>query len=238
MTLSTSFGPVERRTVADEIRERIADSIRSGELQAGERLPAERQLCEQFQVARTSVREAIQGLVSVGYLERRGNRPYVAERLPEVTLDDDGRKRTVRELFETRRVIELQLAEFGLRAGDARAAGPHRRRGGRLPARHGPRRLPPPGPGVPLRHRRRLRQLAARTSCTGKVLHSLFESEAFASLLFARPNRAEVSALVTSAGRQHQAIAAAIEAGDPVAVVAAAEEHLSDVEERMLKRLV
>jgi GntR family transcriptional repressor for pyruvate dehydrogenase complex len=71
-----------------------------------------------------------------------------------------------------------------------------------------------------------------------KVLHSLFESEAFASLLFARPNRAEVSALVTSAGRQHQAIASAIEAGDPVAVVAAAEEHLSDVEERMLKRLV
>ena len=38
MTLSTSFGPVERRTVADEIRERIAEGIRSGELQAGERL--------------------------------------------------------------------------------------------------------------------------------------------------------------------------------------------------------
>ena len=112
MTVSTPFGPVERRTVADEIRERITDSIRSGELQAGQRLPAERQLCEQFQVARTSVREAIQGLVSVGYLERRGNRPYVAERLPEVDLDDDGRKRTVRELFETRRVIELQLAEL------------------------------------------------------------------------------------------------------------------------------
>jgi DNA-binding FadR family transcriptional regulator len=47
-----------------------------------------------------------------------------------------------------------------------------------------------------------------------------------------------VSALIASAGRQHQAIAAAIRAGDPVAVVAAAEEHLSDVEHRMLKRLV
>ena len=64
MTVSTPFGPVERRTVADEIRERITDSIRSGELQAGQRLPAERELCQQFQVARTSVREAIQGLVS------------------------------------------------------------------------------------------------------------------------------------------------------------------------------
>ena len=80
--------------------------------QAGERLPAERELCEQFHVARTSVREAIQGLVSLGYLERRGNRPYVAERLPEVDLTQDGRKRMVSELFETRRVIELQLAEL------------------------------------------------------------------------------------------------------------------------------
>ncbi len=237
MTLSTSFGPVERRTVADEIRERIAEGIRSGELQAGERLPAERQLCEQFQVARTSVREAIQGLVSVGYLERRGNRPYVAERLPEVTLDDDGRKRTVRELFETRRVIELQLAEMACE----RATPEQRARIVDVAADF--------RPGMALddfRRQDRAFHSAIADACGNsllnelyrKVLHSLFESEAFASLLFARPNRAEVSALVTSAGRQHQAIAAAIEAGDPVAVVAAAEEHLSDVEERMLKRLV
>jgi GntR family transcriptional repressor for pyruvate dehydrogenase complex len=237
VTLSTSFGPVERRTVADEIRERIAEGIRSGELQAGERLPAERQLCEQFQVARTSVREAIQGLVSVGYLERRGNRPYVAERLPEVTLDDDGRKRTVRELFETRRVIELQLAEMACE----RATPEQRARIVDVAADF--------RPGMALHHFRRHDRAfhsAIADACGNsllnelyrKVLHSLFESEAFASLLFARPNRAEVSALVTSAGRQHQAIAAAIEAGDPVAVVAAAEEHLSDVEERMLKRLV
>ena len=237
MTVSTPFGPVERRTVADEIRERITDSIRSGELQAGQRLPAERQLCEQFQVARTSVREAIQGLVSVGYLERRGNRPYVAERLPEVDLNDDGRKRTVRELFETRRVIELQLAELACERA--------------TPAQRD--RISEIADGfrsdLPLDDFRRQDQAfhsaiaeacgnSLLTELYNKVLHSLFESEAFASLLFARPNRAEVSALIASAGRQHQAIAAAVRAGDPVAVVAAAEEHLSDVEHRMLKRLV
>ena len=69
-------------------------------------------------------------------------------------------------------------------------------------------------------------------------MHALFGSEAFASLLFAGANRAEVSALIASAGRQHQAIADAVRAGDPVAVVAAAEEHLDDVEHRMVKRLV
>jgi DNA-binding FadR family transcriptional regulator len=234
---ATTFGPVERRTVADEIRERITDSIRTGELQAGERLPAERELCEQFHVARTSVREAIQSLVSVGYLERRGNRPYVAERLPEVDLGQDGRKRTVRELFETRRVIELQLAELAC----FRATPAQRERISDLAAAF--------VPDMPIDEFRRLDcafHSAIAEACGNsllnelyrKVLHSLFESDAFASLLFARPNRKEVSALVASAGRQHQAIARALVAGDPVAVVAAAEDHLADVEERMLRRLV
>jgi GntR family transcriptional repressor for pyruvate dehydrogenase complex len=237
VTVSTPFGPVERRTVADEIRERIADSIRSGELQAGDRLPPERQLCEQFQVARPSVREAIQGLVSVGYLERRGNRPYVAELLPEVDLNDDGRKRTVRELFETRRVIELQLAELAC----MRATPEERARILDVAAAF--------TPDLSLDEFRRLDRSfhsAIADACGNsllnelyrKVLHSLFESGDFASLLYARPNRKEVTALVASAGHQHQAIAGAIAAGDPVAVVAAAEEHLADVEERMLRRLV
>ena len=237
MSVSTPFGPVERRTVADEIREQIADSIRTGELQAGERLPAERQLCEQFHVARTSVREAIQGLVSVGYLERRGNRPYVAERLPEVDLNDDGRKRTVRELFETRRVIELQLCELACE----RATPGQRDRITEVAGDF--------APDMSLDEFRRLDRAfhsAIADACGNsllnelyrKVLHSLFESDAYASLLFARPNRKEVLALIDSAGRQHQAIARAIAVGDPVAVVAAVEEHLVDVEERMLRRLV
>jgi GntR family transcriptional repressor for pyruvate dehydrogenase complex len=161
----------------------------------------------------------------------------VAERLPEVDLNDDGRKRTVRELFETRRVIELQLAELACERA--------------TPAQRD--RISEIADGfrsdLPLDDFRRQDQAfhsaiaeacgnSLLTELYNKVLHSLFESEAFASLLFARPNRAEVSALIASAGRQHQAIAAAIRAGDPVAVVAAAEEHLSDVEHRMLKRLV
>jgi GntR family transcriptional repressor for pyruvate dehydrogenase complex len=234
---ATTFGPVERRTVADEIRDRITDSIRSGELQAGDRLPAERELCEQFHVARTSVREAIQSLVSVGYLERRGNRPYVAERLPEVDLALDGRKRTVRELFETRRVIELQLAELAC----DRATPEQRQRISELAAA-----FTPDMPLEAFRDADRAFHSAIADACGNsllnelyrKVLHSLFASEAFASLLSARPNRKEVSALVESAGVQHQAIARALVAGDPVAVVAAAEVHLTDVEERMLERLV
>src|SRR5256885_12124936 len=107
------FEPISRRTVSDEIRERIAERIRERDLAPGSQLPSERDLCEQFGVARTSVREAIQGLIMLGLIERRANRAYVVEHLPTVQLDgQDGRKRRVQELFEVRRVVEVPIARL------------------------------------------------------------------------------------------------------------------------------
>src|SRR6056297_3920013 len=120
------FEPVERRTVAEEIRERLLGSILAGDLAPGTRLPSERVLCDDFGVARTSVREAIQGLVSIGAIERRGNRAFVVEHLPDVevsTADHDDRKEFVRRLFETRRVIEIPIGELtACRATEAERA--------------------------------------------------------------------------------------------------------------------
>lgn len=93
------FEPIGRETLSGRIREQLYERISTGELHPGARIPSERALSEQFRVARTSVREAIQGLVSLGVIERRGNRSYVAEQLPDVTLTatDDDRKAFVRD---------------------------------------------------------------------------------------------------------------------------------------------
>src|SRR3546814_7701246 len=80
-------------------------------------MPSERTLCDQFGVARTSVREAIQGLVSLGVVERRGNRTYVTELMPDVTLGD-ARKRSVTDIFEVRRLVEVPMAELAARRAD------------------------------------------------------------------------------------------------------------------------
>jgi len=46
-------------------------------------------------------------------LERRGNRCYVAERLPNLQLDaEDRRKLRVRELFEVRQAVEVPIARL------------------------------------------------------------------------------------------------------------------------------
>src|SRR5438105_11630352 len=60
---SPRFAPVDRRTLPAEVRDRLVQAIRSGQLPPGAQLPSERVLCEDFGVARASVREPLQGLL-------------------------------------------------------------------------------------------------------------------------------------------------------------------------------
>ena len=113
------FEPITRETVSSQIRSQLLRRITTGELAPGSRMPSERELSERFHVARTSVREAMQGLLSTGVIERRGNRSYVAEHLPDVVVDQGtDRKSFVTELFETRRLIEVPLFEMAARRAD------------------------------------------------------------------------------------------------------------------------
>jgi GntR family transcriptional regulator, transcriptional repressor for pyruvate dehydrogenase complex len=112
--------------VSAQVRQRLTDAIAAGDLAPGTPLPAERTLCQEFGVARTSVREAIQGLVIAGFVERRGNRSVVAERLPDLDFgrSADEPAEAARHLLELRLAIEPSLA--GLAA--ERATAEQRRR--------------------------------------------------------------------------------------------------------------
>lgn len=59
----------------------IGEEIRSGRLGTGEQLPTERQLCEQFSVSRTVVREALSQLKSEELISTyQGKGAFVAKR--------------------------------------------------------------------------------------------------------------------------------------------------------------
>jgi GntR family transcriptional repressor for pyruvate dehydrogenase complex len=58
----------------EQIVEQIEQSILSGELQAGDQFPSERELSEQFGVSRTAVREAMKVLRQKGLAESRPGR--------------------------------------------------------------------------------------------------------------------------------------------------------------------
>jgi len=230
-----TFDPVERRTLPAEIRQRLADAIRSGQLAPGAPLAAERVLCDEFGVARTSVREAIQGLVIAGLLERRGNRLFVAERLPDVTFIGDDRKALVRQLFEVRQVIEPAIVELSSR----RATDDERAEIAEIASR-------PPRDLQEFREIDRKFHATLARSCGNpmlnevhaKALASLFGSGEFASLLYAEVNRAEVHDIIGSSTVAHRAIADAVVRGHSRKAVAAVVAHLDDVERRMVERLL
>jgi GntR family transcriptional repressor for pyruvate dehydrogenase complex len=65
--------PVARRRAFEEILFQLEEAIAAGHLSAGDRLPPERELAHQFQVSRTSVREALRVLEALGIVSvRRG----------------------------------------------------------------------------------------------------------------------------------------------------------------------
>jgi len=66
-----TFKPVRRLKVAEQIAESIREAILGGSLDPGENLPSERELASQFEVNRSSVREAMLRLEAWGLVEVR-----------------------------------------------------------------------------------------------------------------------------------------------------------------------
>jgi GntR family transcriptional repressor for pyruvate dehydrogenase complex len=235
---AVAFDPVTRETLSAQIRDQLLERIMNGSLEPGARVPSERDLSEQFRVARTSVREAMQGLLSLGVLERRGNRSYVVERLPDVSFDQvDDRKEFVRQLFETRRFLELPIIALA-----TERATPDQREEIRAVAD----RFADTMELAEFRELDRAFHSAIAQACGNpllvevyhKVLARLFRSDGIESLLSDAANRDEVRRIVTDSAAQHAALATAIAAGDTEAATAEGTAHLAAVERGLIDRLV
>jgi DNA-binding FadR family transcriptional regulator len=116
--------PIERQTLAQAVMQRLIEYIEEGGLQPGDPLPSQYQLAEQLGVSRPVLREAMQGLASVGLLEIRpgsgcyvGNssRPDNPAALFEILTHE-----AALEALEARMVVEVELA--GLAASRATEA--------------------------------------------------------------------------------------------------------------------
>lgn len=120
-----NFGPLRQRRLSDDIVARLEAMILEGTLKAGERLPAERVLAEQFGVSRPSLREAIQKLAAKGLLSsRQGGGTYVCENLGSTFSDPlmhllENNVDAQRDLLEFRHTLEGSCAYYAaLRATD------------------------------------------------------------------------------------------------------------------------
>ena len=124
MGRSDHSGASQRRYV--DVAHGILTSIGSGELVAGQRLPAERDLALAKGVSRQTVREALLVLELIGAISiRHGDGIYVAEpTAPVIDAKDAVLRGDPRELIESRRTLEPVTTRMAAeRATDAQIAG-------------------------------------------------------------------------------------------------------------------
>lgn len=109
----TLFAPVQSTTAFEETLERLSTAIKLGLLGPGERLPAERELCEQLGIARSTLRQALTALVQSGHLVATRGRTggtFVADCPPAPGPPSPESLSLWRETCDTRVALELGVA--------------------------------------------------------------------------------------------------------------------------------
>jgi GntR family transcriptional repressor for pyruvate dehydrogenase complex len=116
MESATSYQPVERRKVYEQIAEQLLGQIGSRRLKPGDVLPPERELTETFRVGRSSIREALRMLESQGVIQPANGGVFVVADAANplesslrllFALDSEA---GMHDLFELRRILECEAA--------------------------------------------------------------------------------------------------------------------------------
>jgi DNA-binding FadR family transcriptional regulator len=109
----TVFAPVHSQTAFEETLERLGTAIKLGLLEPGERLPAERELCRQLGISRSTLRQALTALVQSGHLyaaRGRSGGTFVAASPPPVEAPSAQLIAGWRESCDQRLAVELAVA--------------------------------------------------------------------------------------------------------------------------------
>jgi GntR family transcriptional repressor for pyruvate dehydrogenase complex len=104
---------VKGKTLSDALVEEILNFIRENQIKPGDRIPSELDLAALFSVGRTTVREALQILTTMGVIQRsrRGTTLLATtEDLSAETIRVGLTERSVHSLYEARRVLEVAMA--------------------------------------------------------------------------------------------------------------------------------
>jgi GntR family transcriptional repressor for pyruvate dehydrogenase complex len=114
--------PAARRpNLAQAVAQQLLDLIQKRQLVAGDKLPSEIEMKEAFGVGRSTIREALNGLVTLGVIEvRHGQGAFVlgAPTASPETVDAAIRQGVARDLLEARAPMEVAIAEYAAQRAD------------------------------------------------------------------------------------------------------------------------
>ncbi|MEI6116673.1 MAG: FadR/GntR family transcriptional regulator [Burkholderiales bacterium] len=220
----------------DEIAQELSRRILGKQLHAGDRLPSERDLCEQFSVSRPVIREALSRLKSeVLVAIKRGVGVFVTERDPreafkiqEIDIDHKLSVTHVMELISTVEVSATRLAAARRTADDLKQI---RRCLLGMEYAIASDRL-----GDEEDYEFHQAIVVATHNPYFLTLSQHLEHTARKMIRHLRSNtKTRHTNLIEAVQAEHQAIFNAISAGDPPMAERAAREHLENAERRMVK---
>lgn len=113
-----SYRKIRTKKVYEAVADSIINMMKTGHLRPGDRLDSVEKLAEQFGVGRSAVREALNGLRTIGLVEmRQGEGTFVKHFEPEsmkfpVTIGLLMRHEDIRELYEVRKILEAGAAKM------------------------------------------------------------------------------------------------------------------------------
>jgi GntR family transcriptional repressor for pyruvate dehydrogenase complex len=124
---TTVFAPVQSQTAFEETLERLGTAIKLGLLEPGARLPAERELCRQLGISRSTLRQALTALVQSGHLHAtrgRSGGTFVAESPPPVDAPSASLLAGWRDACDQRLAVELAVAVLAAERAEPEALAP------------------------------------------------------------------------------------------------------------------
>jgi GntR family transcriptional repressor for pyruvate dehydrogenase complex len=117
------FEPARQNKTTDIIIEKIRGAILEGKLRPGDRLPPEKELGEQFNVSKQTMRESLRALEYMGLITMRkgaGGGAFIVEVEKEVAVQNLAnylyfKNLSIENLSETRRILEPYAARCAVR---------------------------------------------------------------------------------------------------------------------------
>ncbi|AVD35672.1 FadR/GntR family transcriptional regulator [Clostridioides difficile] len=112
------FNSIASKKVYEQVIEQIQYKILNGELKKGDKLLSERELSEQMNVSRTSIREAIRVLETMGVIEsRQGEGNFICTNIEKTLIEplsmifklNNG---TLGDILELRIILEIEIAKL------------------------------------------------------------------------------------------------------------------------------
>lgn len=111
---------IRRESLSKQVSDSLEEMISSGVYPVGEKIPAEPELAEMFQVSRNTIREAIQSLTWAGLLSvKQGDGTYVCSSSRfRANMEQKCQEVSLSDIKEARNCIEVTIAHLAAQRRD------------------------------------------------------------------------------------------------------------------------